>query len=104
MGSHHPAVAEQQVALFGNISNTTTVKTETKHTCTAIIWLKNGSDTTAKRAIVSTLKMLKGVSDVHCVREKPCIMMVDYCREEVRATTVIGAINIHGGLARIVGC
>lgn len=104
MGTHHHTALENDIKVVNDMASTSVTKPEKKPNCTAIIWLKNSSDESARVAIASTLQTLKGVSEVHYVRKKPCIMMVDYCRNEVSSTTLVGAINIHGGLARIIGC
>lgn len=104
MGTHQHAILESNMTAVNVMAASNTNEAAKKRTCTAIIWLKNDSDERAKEAIATTLQSLSGVSEVHYVREKPCIMMVDYCRHQVKATNLIGAINIHGGCARIVGC
>lgn len=104
MGTHPHTMLESSMTEVNVMPATSTNRSAKNRTCTAIIWLKNDSDERAKEAIATTLQSLSGVSEVHYVREKPCIMMVDYCRHQVKATNLIGAINIHGGCARIVGC
>lgn len=104
MGTHQHAAIEHSATAVKNMASSKTILSNNTRTCTAIIWLKNNSDEIAKAAISNTLHTLQGVSEVHYVREKPCIMMVDYCQQQVKATTLISAINLHGGVARIVGC
>lgn len=104
MGTHQHTSLQSNMTEVNVMAAASPDQAAKKSTCTAIIWLKNDSDARAKEAIATTLQSLSGVSEVHYVREKPCIMMVDYCRHQVKATNLIGAINIHGGCARIVGC
>ena len=102
--SIEPITQENTVKPASAVINSTTQNTEEERRCTAIIWLKNDSNNKAKSAIANTLQTIHGVSDVTYVRKKPCIMMVDYCRDKVQAHTIVGAVNIHGGVARIIGC
>ena len=104
MGIEHHLAQDNNVNVSNAITASNTDKSADKKRCTAIIWLKNHSNKTAKSAIAATLQAMDGVSEVTYVRDKPCIMMVDYCRHQIKAVKLIGAVNIHGGVARIVGC
>ena len=79
-------------------------KEQRKSICNATIWLKKGVNQTAEKAIAKSLYALEGVSRVNYIRQKPCIMMVEYCTKHLNSSTLISAVNMHGGVGRIIGC
>lgn len=86
------------------ISATTVRKEQRKSICNATIWLKSGANETAQKAIAKSLYSLEGVSRVNYIQQKPCIMMVEYCTKNLTSSALISAVNIHGGIGRIIGC
>ena len=72
--------------------------------CMAIIWLKNGSNELDKMRFIHSLKNMTGVFDARFTREKPSILMIEYCTKETKALSLAKAINGMGVDAKIVGC
>jgi hypothetical protein len=70
----------------------------------AIIWVQNGSREFDETTLVEAVKKLSGVSDAKFTRDKPAILMIDYCTKEIRAINLVEAITSMGAYARIVGC
>ncbi len=72
--------------------------------CMAIIWLKEGSNELDKMRFIQSVKKMTGVFDASFTREKPAILMIEYCTKETKAVSLAGEINGMGIDARIVGC
>ncbi len=73
-------------------------------TCMAIIWVQNGSRELDKDALIDSVEAMPGVSNAKFTREKPAILMIDYCRQETKAVRLVESISNLGAYARIVGC
>ena len=72
--------------------------------CMAIIWVQNGAEAFNKISLIESVKKMNGVYDANFTREKPAILMVDYCTKETRAVELVAGINRSGAYAKIVGC
>jgi hypothetical protein len=72
--------------------------------CMAIIWVRDGSDELDKMRLIRSLKKMTGVFDARFTREKPAILMIEYCTKETRAVNLAEKINAMGVVAKIVGC
>jgi hypothetical protein len=70
----------------------------------AIIWLKNGSNELDKMRFIQSLKNMTGVFDARFTREKPAILMIEYCTKDTKALSLAEEINTMGVDAKIVGC
>jgi len=72
--------------------------------CMAIIWVKDGSNDLDIMRFIQSVKKMTGVSDARFTREKPAILMIEYCTKETRAVYLAEEINAMGIVAKIVGC
>ena len=93
----------QQVNRMSAVSANENEPIEAKF-CMAIIWVQNGANEFDKSNLIETVKNMPGVFGAKFTREKPAILMVDYCTKETKAINLVEGINSLGAYARIVGC
>ena len=87
-----------------DVSNDSTDNASRAKSCMAIIWVQNGTAEFDKASLVTAVKQMSGVSDASFTREKPAILMVEYCTKETKAVELAEGINSLGAYAKIVGC
>lgn len=79
-------------------------ETERARSCMAIVWVHNGKNQFDRTQLLDTIKAISGVSDANFGRDKPAILMIDYCVKELSAVNLIQRIRDLGLHAKIVGC
>ena len=94
----------KQISEHHDVSNDPANEASRAKSCMAIIWVQNGTVALDKATLVAAVKQMSGVSDASFTREKPAILMVDYCTTETRAVELVAGINGLGAYAKIVGC
>jgi len=82
----------------------TSDEVERARSCMAIVWVHNGENQFDRTQLLETIKGMSGVSDANFGRDKPAILMIDYCVKEVSAVNLIQSIRELGLHAKIVGC
>lgn len=87
-----------------DVSNDPASKVSRAKSCMAIIWVQNGTVELDKATLVAAVKQMTGVSGASFTREKPAILMIEYCTKDTRAVELVAGINSLGAYAKIVGC
>jgi hypothetical protein len=90
----------QQISEARHSAQTEAINTRS---CMAIIWVQNAK-AFDKNALIDSINAMPGVSGAKFTREKPAILMIDYCARETKAVRLVEGINNLGAYARIVGC
>lgn len=89
---------------IGEINYSAQTKAVNARSCMAIIWVQHGSRKLDRNAFIDSVKAMPGVLHAKFTREKPAILMIDYCGQETKAVRLVDSINNLGTYARIVGC
>jgi len=77
---------------------------EKARSCMAIVWVHNDKNQFDRTQLLEAIKGVRGVSDANFGRDKPAILMIDYCVKELSAVNLIQHIRDMGLHAKIVGC
>jgi hypothetical protein len=91
----------QQIRETSHSAQTEAINTRS---CMAIIWVQKGTREFDKNVLIDSVNAMPGVSSTKFTREKPAILMIDYCAQETKAVRLVEGINNLGAYARIVGC
>lgn len=72
--------------------------------CLLIAWIRGIRNEAHARALMGALADRPGVRSARIVRDRPCLVMVRYRPEQIRALEILRTFPEMGARAKIVAC
>ena len=73
-------------------------------TCIAIVWLKDRFPRNVQTALLTSVRIVDGVSSAQFSSREPSLMIVDYDHARTSAQHILRRIRAMGAEAKLVGC
>ncbi|MGB0848879.1 MAG: hypothetical protein ACPGSM_19250 [Thiolinea sp.] len=71
---------------------------------TAILWLKNPTETAGTQQILDVLSTIPGIHNTQVARARPVMLKVDYCLKQTSVANMVRESARQGLVIRQVGC
>ena len=72
--------------------------------CSAILWLRTNTGNTSNHQLIHHLRNMHGIRSVRQMSNKPLMMMVRYCPDDLNLKRTLDHFGQEGALLRRVGC
>ena len=69
--------------------------------CTALLWLKSGSE---PKAVIALLASLEGVGKVQLITASPAVISLNYCARQIKVAQIVQIAAASDAYIRQVGC